>query len=1041
MRITDYNKKYQNSLEQLNPAQKIAVNEIDGPVLVVAGPGTGKTHILAARIGKILTDTDTQPHNILCLTYTDAGVVAMRQRLIQLIGPTGHRVHIFTFHSFANNIIQDHIEYFGLNNMQPVSDLEQIQIVHSMLDELPANHTLIKGKFNRYYRTPHLIDIFNKMKTEHWSVDEISKKIDEYLESLLSRKEFIYQRNSKLNTKGSLNQKKILAEKRKMNLLKDAVALFPIYQKKLKKSHRYEFADMILWVLDAFKNYPFLLEKYQEQYLYFLVDEYQDTNAAQSDLLQVLIDYWDNPNVFIVGDDDQSIYEFQGAKLKNIIHFLEKYHDSTKLVVLTDNYRSSQNILDTASRSIQNNQLRLVNKLDGLDKKLIAQSPLYAKSTIQPVLRIYENNYEEDIHIVSEIEKLYKKGIPLKDVAIIFSRHKQVEIIKQLLQKKGIPFQSKKPANVLENIIIQQLRTLMTYVDGEFQKPYTHDYLLYKIMHFSFFNISTRDIALISLHLRKIPLKNRPKWRDVLACKSLLLEIKVSEIDKILAFSNTMESFIQDVINFPLPILLERMINQSGLITHILQHNDKSLLLKILHSFIDFIQAESLRKPKTQLKDILAIFDTIDNEYKLSIPLKKSFSNPNGVNIVTAHSAKGLEFEYVFMKGIIDKSWEKSTSNKNSFKLPDTITFTQEESKEESMRRLFFVGITRAKEKLFISYAKRNEKDKDQSKSQFIDEIIDTLDIQEISLDPQKVIEDTALLIISQDVNLHPAVLKTEINEILENFQLNISALNTYLRCPLSFYYNHILNIPSGNSITAHYGHAIHHALNHFFRNMLKSKEKEFPNKNILIELFEKEMRLKMAFFSKTEFNFYFETGQHILGEYYDAFIHEFPKNIEIEYHIGNTTYKGIPIVGDLDRIDYINDFHVSIVDYKTGKILKKHINPPNEKQEYGGKYWRQLVFYKILYEHSTRSKHKVKSGKIAYLSHDEQDKFQTYELNISQDNEHFLGNLIESTWSKIQNHDFYKGCSKPNCVWCQFVENDVVPNSFADLDAESLDD
>ncbi len=1041
MGSTDYNLNFHKALEVLNPAQKKAVNHIDGPVLVVAGPGTGKTHILASRIGKILTDTDTKSHNILCLTYTDAGVTAMRQRLIELIGPTGHRVHIFTFHSFANKIIQDHIELFGLNNMQPVSDLEQIQIVNTILDQLPANHALIKGKYNRHYRTPHLIDIFNKMKTENWSVDEIHTKVDEYLASLATRKEFIYQRNSKLNTKGSVNQKKIAEETRKMNLLKDAADLFATYQKALRKLNRYEFADMILWVLDAFKEYPFLLEDYQEQYLYFLVDEYQDTNSAQSNLLQVLIDYWDNPNVFIVGDDDQSIYEFQGAKLKNIINFLEKYDASTELVVLTENYRSSQNILDTATLSIQNNQLRLVNKIDSLNKSLTASNEKFANSIIKPVLRAYENEYEEDIHIVLEIEKLYNTGVHLSEVAVIFSRHKQVKTIKNLLQKKGIPFQSKKPVNVLEEVIVKQLRLLMTYLNGEFQKPYTHDYLVYKIMHFSFFNLNPRDIAMISLFMRSTSLEKRPKWRNIISNKKILTEIGLQDVDKIIQFSKSIEELIHDIINFHLPILMERIINRTGLISDILKRKDKSYLLKIIHSFVDYINVESLRKPKTNLKDILAIFDTIDNEYKLSIPLKKNFSDPNGVNLVTAHSAKGLEFEYVFLKGIIDTSWEKSSTGNSSFKLPDTITYTREESKEEAMRRLFFVGITRAKEKLFISYAKLNDKGKNQSKSQFIDEVIDTLEIQDVTLDKNIVIDETANLILSSEIILSPSVFDSEVDEILQNFRLNISALNTYLRCPLSFYYNHILNIPSASSITAHYGNAIHQALNLFFRTMLRNKDREFSTVDVLIEFFENEMKLKVAYFPKTEFKFYFETGQNILRDYYKEFLNEFPKNVELEYHLDKTTFKNIPIIGNLDRVDYLDDIFVSIIDYKTGNILKKNIKPPSEKDEFGGKYWRQLVFYKILFENATKTRHKVKTGKIAYLSHDNQDKFQTHEINITKEDEAFVGNLIVSTWEKIQNHEFHKGCGEPKCHWCQFVENDLVPLSFTDLESESLDD
>jgi len=358
-----YNEHFLKILAQLNVAQQEAVEQIEGPVLVIAGPGTGKTHILSARIGRILMKTDTRAYNILCLTFTDAGVKAMRERLLQFIGPEAHRVHIYTFHSFCNNIIQDNPSLFGAHGLEPISELEQVELLQQILQELPITHPLKRGRSDIYFYLSHLQDLFKMMKREHWTVELISEKIKAYLEDLPNRSAYIYQINRKEIKKGDLKIAQLEEEQLRMERLKAAIELFPIYLQRMKRLRRYDYEDMILWVLNVFEKNQSLLRRYQEQYLYFLVDEYQDTNGAQNKVLQKLMDFWESPNIFIVGDDDQSVYEFQGARLKNLSDFYERYESEVELVMLTDNYRSSQMLLDTAFEVIEQNEKRLLNSL------------------------------------------------------------------------------------------------------------------------------------------------------------------------------------------------------------------------------------------------------------------------------------------------------------------------------------------------------------------------------------------------------------------------------------------------------------------------------------------------------------------------------------------------------------------------------------------------------------------------------------------------------------------------------------------------------
>src|ERR1700761_9265185 len=179
-----YNEKFQQALANLNPEQLAAVNKMDGPVLVVAGPGTGKTQILAARIGKILTDTDAQPSEILCLTYTDAGAIAMRKRLFDFIGPDAYRINIYTFHAFCNEVIQENLEYFGKLDLEAITDLESAMLFRELVDDFPNEHLLKRFTGDTYFDTKRLKDLFSSMKSENWSEEDFYRAIDEYIAAI-----------------------------------------------------------------------------------------------------------------------------------------------------------------------------------------------------------------------------------------------------------------------------------------------------------------------------------------------------------------------------------------------------------------------------------------------------------------------------------------------------------------------------------------------------------------------------------------------------------------------------------------------------------------------------------------------------------------------------------------------------------------------------------------------------------------------------------------------------------------------------------------
>src|SRR5258708_27103987 len=252
-------KKFSQEYEKLNEQQRRAVDTIEGPVMVIAGPGTGKTQILASRIGKILLDTDATPQNILCLTYTDAGVVDMRKILLQFIGPDAYKVSIYTFHAFCNEVIQENLTLFEKTALDPVSDLEKIEFFKQLVDSFPKNHPLKRYRGDVYFEIHNMDKLFSTMKREGWSPLFIDQKIEEYISDLPNREEFIYKKKYREFNIGDLKKDKIEEEKERMDRLHAAVHEFDRFQQMMKQRKRYDFDDMINWVIKAFQENKNLL--------------------------------------------------------------------------------------------------------------------------------------------------------------------------------------------------------------------------------------------------------------------------------------------------------------------------------------------------------------------------------------------------------------------------------------------------------------------------------------------------------------------------------------------------------------------------------------------------------------------------------------------------------------------------------------------------------------------------------------------------------------------------------------------------------------
>lgn len=1036
-----YTEKFTRHLTSLNAAQMAAIESIDGPMMVIAGPGTGKTHILTARIGRILRDTDTQPGNILCLTFTDAGVFAMRERLLELIGPEAHRVHIYTFHSFCNNVIQENMEYFGRHELEPLSELERVELLRQLIDQLPSDHLLRQRSNDVYYYERHLFDLFKKMKSENWSPDFLLEQIDIYLTSLPDQPDFRYQRNTKEFKKGDLKQWKYDEAISKMAYLKAASQLYPKYVNMMKRARRYDFDDMILWVLDAFQINEALLRTYQERYLYFLVDEYQDTNGAQNQVLQTMIQYWDNPNVFIVGDDDQSIFEFQGARLKNLVDFYHQYQEDLKLVILTENYRSSQHILNSSRTVIERNENRIIRSLDNVSKILTAQHQQFADIKIRPEIVAYENRAQEEADLVGQIERLYKEGFPMEEVAIIYARHQQARNIITLLEKKQIPYNTRKQINILDLPLILNVRLFLEYLNTEYQTPYSGEFLLYKILSLDFLEIPAHDLAKMSFYLAKE--NTEMTWRALIGDELKLRAIDVEAVGSVIQFSKLLDELIGQYRSYPLLTLIEKIINRSGLLASLLSKEDKEWHLQVISTFFSFVQKETDRNPRLTLDELLKIFNKLDAN-RLSVRIQKTIYHKNGVNLVTAHSSKGLEFQRVYLIDAVQDQWEPSRqAASRRFKLPDTVTLSGEADATEARRRLFYVAMTRAKAFLHISYAEKTNVGKSIQRTQFVDEILSdgSVEIIHKSPAPEVMFDAQLLLLLTTEKPKIEQENRAAIEGLLEGFTLSVTSLNSFLRCPLGFYYEHVLRIPAVQSEAASYGIAMHYALSKIFEIRELDPQKNLPSAEETIVYFKAEMQRQRGYFTSSEFKRRMDMGISHLQLYYNQFYSEWPKKILVEYYIKNTEIDGVPIKGTIDRIDFTpKSQSVSIIDYKTGRPSNSRFRKFTASNPHGGLYRRQLIFYKLLYE-AAQNEFFARQGAIAYFEPDHEGAFTIKSVEFTSQEVQTVKALIKTSYDSIMAQEFYEGCGEENCKWCNFVRHNIAVDSFTDLEAEAMDD
>jgi DNA helicase-2/ATP-dependent DNA helicase PcrA len=623
MSVSFFSKLYKT----LNPGQKKAVDTIDGPVIVIAGPGTGKTTILTLRIANILQKTDTAPENILALTFTESGAYVMRRKLLEIIGTSAYKVNIHTFHGFAEKIIQEYPDYFPrIIGSKIITDAEQIKIVEQLVQSRDIEILRPYGDPSYYVRS--ILSEIHTLKRENISPKELSKNIKnaEQEEGELSKTEA-----EKINKRNEKN--------------KELALVYGRYEEKLAEQKFYDFDDMLIELIRAMEKEPIFKLILQENYHYILADEHQDANASQNRILELLADFHDSPNLFIVGDDKQAIYKFQGASLDNFLYFKDKYKDAN-VIELEHNYRSQQNILDASHSLILQNPTipgRTRTKLISLQ---VGTAPIYFYE--------FSNQNDELEYLASLISDHIKKGDKPEDLAILYRTNSEADMVAATLKAFNIPYRIESDYNILNEIEPTKLVLIARAVNDISNSENLAKVLLLREMDCDpasvseLFSYSSRERLPLFRVIGDLVKLNK-KDSNI---NNLIKILDKAEISKIIGAYNKINSWTREAQILSFPALLQKIIKETNIIASVVAGDDSLDRLSSLEAFFDKVIQVSKSKKTFHLSDFIEYVDIVSNHGLMS---KKGYvDHVPGIRLMTAHKSKGLEFDRVFIVSFVN---------------------------------------------------------------------------------------------------------------------------------------------------------------------------------------------------------------------------------------------------------------------------------------------------------------------------------------------------------------------------------------------------
>ena len=1018
------------ALARLNAHQRKAA-ELTGPVLVLGGPGTGKTEVLAIRIARLVTLAGIDPRHILCLTDTHTGCADIRNRLTRLVGPDACRVAVHTWHSLSKTMIRDHPSCFGNLSKEPVSALEAFELFRELIDGLGSDHPLKNLGGNPYREIPALGDLFTRMKKEAWAPGFMQERIDAYL-SELSEKHDDPLANQMGFESGAPDFHRVTGE---MQILRAAVDLYPRYQQLLEAAGRYTPDDVLVWVLNAFREKPALLSEYPERFAYLLIDEFQEVSGLDRQLLGYLSGCGHGSHIFVTADATAARVASGIGPAENIRYFMRRYQKDLHRIVLKDHYRTTPSILKAARAVLLHDKTPLFP-----DDPLPHENSLVVypegKEVDAPVRIIaYPDPLLEATGVARQIAVLLKNGVRPSEIAVIYRDDKMAGLLEEVLEKNRIPVNREGRVSLPDQPLVRDILDLLRYVVSESEAPYSGDAMLFEILHDAYFRIPPVDIARISMTVSRnhygLPREKHSLRRAIREQAASQPELFSSEtFSELKTVSQVLEKLISQTGNLTPPELLEAVIRDAGIWAYIHQSPDKSWLLHQVENLAALVSAETTRKPDGGIKGLV---NTIGQMTRLHLPvsLQKRDFQDEGVNLLDAGDVKGRHFTHVLLPDATENTWDqKKTVYGELFALPGNLYGTKDLFRTlEASRRLFYQTMRRAGIFLEISYAVSDRQGTPQSPSVFLSEMMQETEI----LFERAAIENEALAggsHLGQSTRRVPEIQLIDaptINRRLKRYALSVTHLNNFLSCPLKFYYENFIRVPQTKSAAMIFGSAVHFALQRLFERMGKQGG-SFPSLEVMMADFSWYMHRNREAFAPEEFFWRMEHADKVLRAYYDDQVAGWNTAVAVEWSIRGVQVNGVPLNGKVDKIEK-EDIGVKVVDYKTGSFAKAaaKMNGPDDQHPQGGDYWRQAVFYKILLDRDPRGPFGVSSVEFDFVE-PVNGRYQRVSIPVSARDVAVVTSQITDVWSRIQAHEFSRGCGKANCRWCHFVrENNLA--------------
>lgn len=1053
----------------LNTAQKKAVDTIDGPVMVIAGPGTGKTELLSMRVANILKKTDTLPENILCLTFTESGAEEMRERLVSIIGQDGYKVAVHTFHSFGSEVINQNGEFFYQGaQFRPADELSSREILGDIFDELDYNNPLASKMNGDYTHLSDTLRAISELKKSGLTSsellqildanDETMDKLEKDLASVFSRRISpttlslvvpVAQRAAELTSpvlpldivplgnilatslahavdesqatdstkpitawknkwlQKDMNGAFVFKDRKRQVKLRAVAALYDAYLVRMQEEELYDFDDMILQLVHTMETQPDLKYNLQEKYQYILVDEFQDTNLAQARILHNLTDNpvnEDKPNILVVGDDDQAIYAFQGADVSNILNFRHDY-PATKLVVLTENYRSRPKILEAARGVITQGSDRLEHHLDELDKTLKSQQGTKGE------VRVIElaSAADERTWLVNDIASRLKKGTDPASIAVLTRRHNEIVALLPYFHDAKISVRYERQDNVLDSEVVQVLENLAVMVLAlGAQRLDEANSLLPEILSHPAWNIPAETLWQLSLSAYT----DRRLWLDFMLTMPELKPTAEWCISSAKLADHT-----------PLERMLDHLMGYNAEKTgefHSPYYEYYFSDTKKADNYLEYLEAlqtirQKFREYQPHQTPTLASFiQFIRLHRRENLPILRSRQQgaDTAVNLMTAHKAKGLEFDSVYIVGATDRTWgETARIRSKLISYPENLPLTISGATVDERLRLFFVAMTRAKQHLTISYPQRDEAEK---------EVLPLgallpLDIKPEQLTPgttlgKKGLEDIRRQWYGHLVDPISPSMHEALAPFLERYKLSATHLNNFIDVtrggPQHFLLANLLRFPSAMSPSAAYGSAIHSALQSAHAHLAAHGELK-PLEDVLHDF---EKALNTRYLSAEELEQYHVRGSDVLRVFLAARGPSFTptQRVELSFASQQVMIGEARLTGNLDLVDIDQESKTIIVsDYKTGKApLSWHGKTDYEKIKLH-KYKQQLMFYKLLVEHSRDfSNYTVETARLEFVEPLPSGDIVLHDLLFDTDELTRFKALVEAIWKRIQTYD-----------------------------------